>query len=445
MRPLFSAFVFFALLSCQKNNAISNFSEPTPNDGPIAPPVSLFACDTCKYPIVMVHGFLASGDTYAPFLQLFHTNGYHPRMLQAFDWNSLNQGANNSAALDAFIDSLLAKTGAEKIALMGHSAGGGVCYTYLSDPARAKKVAHYVHIASSVQNGPAGPTGSPVPTLNLWSPADAIAQGGDIPGAANVKLEGKDHYQVATSKESFAAIYKFFHGVDAPTLIAQPEAVVCIAGKTLTFGENTPLKNAKVDIYELDPATGARLTTAPFETWYSQTNGQWGPTNVKGATRYEFVVTPPAAGSRIIHYYREGFVHLNTLVYLRSIPPPSSLAGLLLAGLPKTDQQSVINVFSASQAVIQPRDTLTVNGTLISTAQYATEAKTAIAWFLYDDGDSQTELSPVGLFNTFPFLNGVDYFFPTAPASSIGVRMNGRTLHLPNMKSSEGVMVAVFD
>lgn len=444
MRLLISTLAFLALLACQKINSLPETTDNVLTDKPIVPPVSPFACDTCQYPLVMVHGFLASGDTYAPFLQLFRTNGYKTSYFHAFDWNSLNQGANNSAALDAFIDTVLAKTGAEKVSLMGHSAGGGLCYTYLSDPARAAKVQHYVHLASGVQSGPAGPSGS-VPTLNVWSPADAIAQGGDITGAANVKLEGKDHYQVATSKESFAAAYKFFHGKEPTTLTVRPEAVVCIAGKALAFGENTPLDKAKIEIFELNPATGERLTATPFETWYSQADGKWGPTNVKPNTNYEFAVTPPAAGSRVIHYYREGFIHLNTLVYLRTIPPPGSLAGLLLASLPKTESQSVLNVFSASQAVIAPRDTLRANGTLISTAQYATEAKTAIAWFLYDDGDSLTELTPVGLFGNFPFLNGVDYFFSTAAPSTIAIRFNQRALNLPNRKSSEGVMVAVFD
>lgn len=143
-------------------------------------------CDTCRYPVVMVHGFLASGDTWAPFQQLFTSNGYHPDLIFAFDWNSLNQGANHVALLDAFIDGVLAKTGAPKVRLIGHSAGGGLGYSYLSDPARAAKVDGYVHIGSMTQSGAAGPGGS-VATLNIWSPGDKVAQGGDIPGAVNIQ------------------------------------------------------------------------------------------------------------------------------------------------------------------------------------------------------------------------------------------------------------------
>lgn len=427
----------FFLLSCQLNQ-----TEPLETPLDAAPLVSPFACDTCQYPVVMAHGFLASGDTWAPLQQLFTSNGYSPKKIFAFDWNSLNQTANHVAALDAFINQVLAKTGADKVALMGHSAGGGLGYNYLSDPARAAKVAHYVHIGSNPQNGPAGPGGT-TPTLNIWSPADAVVSGADIPGAANVSLPGKDHYQVATSKETFAAIYQFFHGQAPATLTVTPESPVCIGGRVLTFGENNPQINARVDIYPLDAATGQRLNDQPWQTFFSDSLGNWGPTNVDPNVNYEFKVTPPTG--RVIHYYREGFRHLNVFVYLRTLPPPGSLAGLLLAGLPNSPNQTVLNVFAASQAVINPRDTLTINGTLVSTPQFAEPDKTAIAWFFYDDGDGNTELTPVGLFATFPFLNGVDYFFPTTTPATIGIKMNGRTLNVPNRKSSEGIQVAVYD
>ena len=103
-------------------------------------------------------------------------------------------------------------------------------------------------------------------------------------------------------------------------------------------------------------------------------------------------------------------------------------------------------VFSANQAVIDTRDNLTVNGTLISTPDIAPADKTAIAFFLYDDGDSTTELTPVGSFGGFPFLAGVDMFFPTEPSGSIHLQYNGRTMNVKNWKSAtDGIIVAVFN
>jgi pimeloyl-ACP methyl ester carboxylesterase len=443
-RPTIFALLLLAAtaLCCTRAELLPTANEDNPPTFDMEP----IECDTCRYPVVMLHGFLASGDTYAKFHQLFTSNGYKPNLLYAFDWNSLNQFGGNSTVqqLDAFINKVLAQTGAARVRLMGHSAGGGVCYSYLNDPARAAKVDGYVHIGSSVQAQPAGPNGTE-PTLNLWSSDDEIAQGGDIPGATNVQLSGKDHYEVATSAASFAAVYQFFHNSPPATLDITPESIVCIGGRVVFFGENTPLVNAKVEIYPVDPATGTRLSATPFETWFSDSLGYWGPTNVPANTTFEFVSTSAVPGQRVVHYFREGFNHLNSLVYLRMVPPPPSLAALLLGGLPNSENQSVLNIFSASQAVVHGRDTLTVAGSVLSTPQYASPAKTAITYFLYDDGDGATELSPVGLFGQFSFLNGVDMFFPTATPTSIPVVLNGRSVQLRNIKSSEGIAVAVFD
>ncbi|HAD12870.1 MAG TPA: hypothetical protein DCF33_10590 [Saprospirales bacterium] len=426
-------------LACGENESLALTDPPSPPESPVE-------CDSCKYPVVMVHGFLASGDTWTKFHQLFTSNGYKWQQLYAFDWNSLNQfGGNTPQLLDQFIDKVLAETGATQVRLMGHSAGGGVCYTYLSDPVRAAKVDGYVHIGSSVQSGPAGPNGSE-PTLNLWSSGDEVVDGGDIPGAVNVMIPGKDHYQIATSPESFAAIWQFFHNSNPGTLQITPQGpLVCIGGKVLYFGENTPLLNAKVELYEVNPANGERVGSSPDFTFFTDADGKYGPENIKANTTYEFVATPPNASQRVIHYFREGITHLNSLVYLRTIPPPPSLAGILLAGLPKNDQQTVINVFSASQAVIHQRDMLMVAGSELSTAQYAPPSKTAITYFLYDDGDGQTELTPVGTFGNFPFMNGVDMFFPTATPASIPLMLNNRTLQVRNIPSAQGVVVGVFD
>ncbi len=437
-RILFFTLLALGLLTCTRADLISNISPEN------APPPSQVECDTCLYPVVMVHGFLASGDTWTKFHQLFTSNGYKWRNLYAFDWNSLGS-TNTTQLLDVFIDKVLAETGATHVRLMGHSAGGGACYTYLSDAVRAAKVDGYVHIGSSVQPGPAGPNASE-PTLNLWSPDDEIANNGDITGATNVMIAGKDHYQIATSKESFAAVWQFFHTDPPATLDITPQGpLVCIAGKVLFFGENTPLEGAKVEVWQVNPATGERENGSPDFTFITDIDGKWGPENVKANTTFEFVTTPPNASQRVIHYFRENITHLNSLVYLRTIPPPPSLAGILLAGLPNVDNQTVVNVFSASQGVVNGRDVLTAAGSVLSTPEYAPPSKTAITYFLYDDGDSQTELTPVGIFGGFPFLNGVDMFFPTASPGSIPLVLNSRTLNVRNIKSSKGVVVGVFD
>lgn len=401
-------------------------------------------CDTCMYPIVMVHGFLASGDTWTKFQQHFTSNGYKGNLIHAFDWNSLAQGANNTLLLDQFIDQVMLRTKRDKVRLIGHSAGGAVCYTYLSDAARSAKVDGYVHIGAASQSGPAGPNGSNA-TLNIWSAGDKISTGRNINGAVNVELLNQDHYQVATSKESFAAVYKFFHNQEPTTLDIIPQNPVCIVGKMLTFGENKPIVNGTIEVYALDPLTGNRTSSTAFHTSKTDSLGYWEAVNVDPGINYEFVAIPSGNNQRTIHYFREGFIHLNTLVYLRTLPPPGSIAGLLLAGLPNNSTQTVMNVFSSSQAVVSGRDSLTVDNSYVSTTQFASDTKTAISFFLYDDGDSKTELVPVGFFGTFSFLSGVDLFVSPNPERHIPIKFNNRILNLRNIASDKGIVIAVFD
>ncbi len=404
-------------------------------------------CDTL-HPVIFCHGFLASGDTWANQVMRFNANGYCDNLLYAFDWNTLAQGADNNALLDAFIDTVLARTGALQVDLVGHSAGGGLGYGYCENPARAAKVAHYVHIGSSSQSSVAG-SADEVPTLNISSAGDEVAGATTITGATNVELANQDHYQVATSAEAFEAMYKFFNGGQAPatTAITVQGAEIKVSGKALTLGENSPHANATVKIFEVNPATGARLSASPNWTLTTNTEGLWGPQTITANTKYEFEIVSGVANDRVIHYYREGFIHNNPLVYLRTIPA-SGLAGTLLSGLPKDDGQSVLALFTASQATVAGRDSLHVNNVELSTAAITPASKTVIAMFLYDDNNNQqTDLSQPFLFSIVSqFLTARDMFFSTSPASAIPLRFNGRTLHVPNLKSnSEGVIVAVFD
>jgi len=396
-------------------------------------------------PVVVVHGFLASGDTYALQYQRFSENCYGENYVFAFDWNSTGFGANQSAALDAFINDVLEETGADKVDLAGHSAGGGVCYTYLSNAAYASKVAHYVHIASSAQAGPAGPDGS-IPTLNIWSNGDETVGGSDILGAENFMIPEKDHYQVATCEESFMRMYLFFNEEARPHYTGiMPASPMMVSGKTLTLGENSPINNALVEVYEVDPATGFRLNDdTPDFTFYTSVQGLWGPFEAVPGMYYEFFVDPQN-GTRLVHYYREPFTRSNNLVYLRVFPSPATLPGILLASVPSDDVQTAMVVFASSQAMINGRDSLLINNTYVTTPEITPASKTAIALFAYDDGDGQSSYTPLGDFS-FQFLTDVDIFIPTDMPISIAVTLNGRSLHLRNWPSATGgATIAVFD
>lgn len=402
-------------------------------------------CVQEQLPVVMMHGLLASGDTYANHFMRFTSNGYCAEYLYAYDWNTLNTSLDRVALLDAFIDDVLNKTKAGKVNLVGHSAGGGLGYQYLSDPARSAKVAHYVHIGSGAQDGPAGPTGN-IPTLNIWSPDDLVVSSGDIDGATNVVINGADHYEVATAAAAFDAMYRFFNGIAPATINIVSESNVKISGKVLKLGENESISGADVEIFQLDDL-GDPISSTPQYSIKSNSGGFWGPVEVIPNTPYLFKVTTNIAGDRKVNYYREGFSRSNTLVYLRTLPAPNTLAGLLLSSLPNDDTQSAVIVFSANKAVISGRDVLKVGGTTISTEDFADAEQTAIAFFLFDGNNNQeSDLEPFGLFSNFPFLSSVDKYFPATPQTKIECEFNGRKLFVRNWKSgSEGVGIAVFD
>ena len=400
------------------------------------------ACNTSYLPVVMCHGLLASGDTYAQQAQRLVQNGYCPDRIYVLDWNTLG-GGNSVGVLDALIDQVLQETGAQKVELMGHSAGGGLGYNYLSDATRAAKVAHYVHIGSSAQSGPAGPAGD-VPTMNIWSPYDAVVTGADIPGAQNVMIPDKDHYEIATSAETFAAFYTFFRGQAPASTTIVASGARTVAGRALTLGENQPLANASIRVFEVDAGTGFRTSASPVQSFTADAQGRWGPFTATAGMYYEFELTPVTG--RRVHYYREPFITSDRLVYLRGLPPPSSPAGILLASLPSNDDQAVVVSFTANQAVIAGRDDLRVNGLELSTPEFASEQSSTIAFFLYDNGDGQTSGNAVGLFGSFPFLSGVDVFFPTTTPQTVELTFAGRALRMRNWPSaSEGVTIGIFN
>lgn len=426
-----------ALSACKKDK-----DEPLPPDTG-GPGGGGAACDDTYLPIVMCHGFLASGDTYAKQAQRFAQNGQCNDRIFVYDWNSLG-GGNSPEALDAFIDEVLAATGASQVDLAGHSAGGGLGYNYLSDATRAAKVAHYVHIGSGSQPGPAGPNGE-VPTMNIWSPYDAVVSSADIPGAENVVLQGKDHYEVATSAETFAAMYTFFRGAPPASTTLVSDGRRNVEGRALTLGENQALDGATINVYRLDGATGFRADATPVHVFTADAQGRWGGFQADEGTFYEFELIPTTG--RKVHYYREPFLTSDRFVYLRGLPPPSSLAGVLLSSLPSDDSQAVVVSFTANQAVIAGRDDLRVNGVELSTPDFASEENSSIAFFLYDGNtNGQTDANAVGLFGNFPFLAGVDVFFPTDQPESIELTFAGRSLKVRNWPSaSEGVTIAIFD
>lgn len=426
--------VFSLLFSCKKDK-----ERPDDTDNPKTEVKEMI-------PVVMVHGFLASSDTYEKQMLRLASNGYPMDLLYGYNWNTLNFTSNREGDLDKFINEVLAKTGFSQVDLVGHSAGAGLVYDYCKADGRAQKVRNLVMLAGFLQPGPAGSNKTKIPTLNIFSPFDKIVTvSGNVNGAKNLNIPQKDHYQVATSMETFTAMYEMFRGEKPAVTSVTPQNNPTISGKVLSFGENISGEGATLEIYEVNGTNGERLRETPDFTFIIDENNNWGPIKVKTESYYEFRVTTGKSSDRPVHYYREPFARDNKNVVIRYYPPSGSLASLFLTNLPDDDNRAVNAFFGASEAVIVDRDELRVNGIVLSNNKLASVSNTTIAMFMYDENNNQiSEERSINAFSAFPFLAGVDISFTVGESSKF--EYNGRVLNVKNWPSaSEGVSIAVFD
>ncbi|MEX0997559.1 MAG: alpha/beta fold hydrolase [Flavobacteriaceae bacterium] len=399
---------------------------------------SIFSQTEERYPIIFVHGMLGSGDTWVKPVQQFIDQGYPENYLDVLDWNTLSPQRNVSEGkLDSLINHLLTETGKTKVNLVGHSAGGGLVSSFILNDTIASKVNKYVHVGSgNLQKIPAAPT------LNLFSQADLIVKGSEIEGITNVKLQGLDHYEIATDSLAFAEMYRFFHGENPKSIQKQKKSqTVTISGKVLVMGENRVPQNATVTIFPFNPKNGQRLQTAPLATRTLSKNGNWLPVEVESKSYLEFVITPE--NGKAIHYFREPFTTSNPLVYLRTLPT-SGMAAMLFSGLPTNEEESVLVIFSANKATITGRDFLSVNGLDLTTPELASTQKTAIAHFVYDDkSDRVSSKNPIPVFGMMPFMSGIDVWLEKN--KPIELNYQNRSMTIPSLPSSKSILVAVFE
>jgi hypothetical protein len=404
-------------------------------------------CDTSQRPVVFIHGFLASGDTYAGQIQRFTDKGYCPNRLFLFDWNAISGSGNKTDfQLKNFIDSILKLTGASQIDLVGHSAGGGLGRGLLMDSVYAAKVAHYIHLGSRkwFYEYSWFPNSR---CLNIYSSVDMVTgkSGGEVDGALNLDLRDKDHYEVATSKETFDAIYNFISGNRNVPAVPSPSPgrFVEIAGKAVYLGDNLPMHNAGVNIYKLNPKTGSRRSSKPDAVFRADADGRWGPFQARKNIYYEIELIPAEKNGRIISYFYRPFIKSDWSIYLRGFPA-GNLMGMMLGMLPANEGQSLIVIYSSSHAIIAGRDSVSVNGIPVTSALLTPAAKTVISHFIFDDGDGQTSGKAHPQFSVAPFLAGADIYLPAKEKSHHTIYFNNKKLNLPAVSSKERILLAVF-
>jgi hypothetical protein len=400
-------------------------------------------CHDSYRPIIFVHGFLGAGDNYANMVQRFIQNGYCPEKLILYDWNT--QSGDVTLAVDnlsLLIDTVIEKSGFSQVDLIGHSMGGLVGSMYLNREGSVSKIAHYVHAASF----PDARFPDGVHVMTISSHDDTVVGFTDIPGAINVEIPGADHIQVVTLPYSFQKVYEFFNdGVPPESIEIKKEDEVWIEGKALSIGENVPVKDARIEIYPVDPASGERLSDKSSACFITDDEGKWGIFRPQKDTYYE-IYFETTDGERF-HYYRQPFLQSQNAVYLRNLGAGAGLVGSLLSNIAiYSDEYSVMVMFSSNQAIYYGRDTISIDGNNLATPEITEPSQSSLAFFFGDENQNGISDLTRGPLSAIPFLEDIDYYISTETRKPVIFEFNGKYLAVPNWKSeSEGLGIAVFD
>jgi pimeloyl-ACP methyl ester carboxylesterase len=396
-------------------------------------------------PIIFVHGGSGSGAQFESQALRFASNGYPERYITVLEYDSSQINTILPvvhAELDALIARLQAETGRAKVDLLGHSLGTFVSQTYLSTPARAANVAHYVNIDGGSAAAPPGG----VPTLALWAGADPPV--GSITGAINVTLAGQEHIESATSAEAFFEMYSFFRGSAPATtdVVAEPAGLM-VSGQVNFFPSNVGIAGATLEIWEVDGATGLRIDNEPLATRVINATGDWGPIDdVEAGRYYEFAVLRD--GEVDVNFFYEPFLRSDRLIRLNIA---TGLAPFIDAS-PNHSALTVLRQREFCGDLGTASDVLEINGTGVvnpTTASCASIAAGSAAVFAFDDnsdGVSNVNFVPFP-FGPLAFLTATDLFIPASPPGTVSVLTVPRgggaawTVHVPNLPSTEARVV----
>jgi triacylglycerol lipase len=275
--------------------------------------------------------------------------------------------------LRAEVEKVLRATGAPQVILIGNSRGGNAIRNYIANGGGAKFVSHAIlggtpnhGVWQSVGFGPnsefnglgpflkalnnQGAPGVEVTPGPQWMTVrsdanDKFAQpdlasigmrgtasnvgvdGPELKGAKNVVVPGIDHRETSFGPQAFAAAWEFLTGKPPATTGFVPEDKVVLDGKVSglgldndpargAFATNLPLAGATVEVWAVDPATGARRGAAPLSRRTTEANGRWGPVVTDARTPLEFVIAAP--GYATLHVYRAPFPRSSEIVHLRA-------------------------------------------------------------------------------------------------------------------------------
>jgi pimeloyl-ACP methyl ester carboxylesterase len=410
-----------------------------PGNGSVEPRVE---DDPSILPIVFVHGFAGSASQFDSQAQRFVANGFPPDKLSAYEHDGAGLDVMGFVAgLDAHVGGVLQQFGVQQVILIAHSRGTLVSSTYVSDPARAAKVAKLVLL-----------DGLPCSGIPSTIPCTAPNQAG---------LPGQSHVTVATSAESFVWQYEFLFDKKPNVVeIVKQSAPVEIAGRAVNFPSNTGREGRTLEIFELEPASGKPVGPALASVLLPQ-SGDWGPIVVDPDQLYELRLSSEREGS-YQHFYFQRFLRSTKFIRLLSGPPDSPARANTNAG-PNHAALTFVRMreWYGPDDPSKPADVLalhleTPRGTVdVPDAIAAAVKADKISIHLHDDAATpgMTTLSPLPYFATQPFQTGFDVFLPAAdpPDGTItitnvqrGDATKPQVVRVPNWSSDKHSIMVMY-
>ena len=328
-------------------------------------------------PIVLVHGNGDHAALWQTVVWRFESNGYPPGRLfpinftdpMARDDDSKPQPSRSSTddqlrELSSFVDDVLKRTGADKVALVGNSRGGNSIRNFTSNAQNAAKVGRVVLCGVpnhgvfawdgalgnefngrgpflSRLNAMPGEIAAGAAWLTLRSdgldkyaqpdgrflgkpgvPTNVGFDGPALKGATNLVLGALDHRETAYHPRAFREIYKFIVGAEPSRIAIEREPIARIGGLVTGMANgvatNRPVAGAQVEIYVVAPESGARRGE-PVYRKSTDATGAWGPAAVPTDAPLEFVVS--ASGYPTTHIYRSAIPRSSSIMHLRPSRP----------------------------------------------------------------------------------------------------------------------------
>jgi hypothetical protein len=241
-------------------------------------------------------------------------------------------------------------------------------------------------------------------------------------------------------------MYEFFTGEEPDTtdILSSSSNTIELKGKLVEFITNAIPNRITLSIYEVNTATGQRLSATPVYSGLLASDGVFELSNAKQGSSYEFVATR-SGEDHVGHWFYEPFIRTDTLIRLKYTEPGSMLFDLM-----DTSNDSVAVVLVRNREMIGRNsggtgvDSITINGTEICDG--ILPASGPIGLVVFDEGsDGRSDLSGVtDAYGSIPFVNGMDLYIPASSSGNgvVAITIEDRysretqTINIPNRPSN---------